>query len=461
VKKHMTTTRFIELASDLHPGRYTYANVVYVSSKQHVNITCPTHGDFSQTPNSHLTGSGCSGCRSQSMSGTLEEFLEKAAKVHGARYGYASVVYTASKCSIQIQCSKHGQFHQAASEHLKGRGCYACKREHPVPPSSLEVKKLQFISMAQAVHGLAFDYNKVTYVDAKTKVTIVCPIHGAFRLSPTVHIKGRKRACQTCAVQRRASAKRRTTEEFVIAAAEVHGSRYTYAETVYTRSGAAVKIRCPTHGLFTQIAQSHLHGYGCNQCGTDCTANKKRRSVEDFVRRATKKHFGWYTYADAVYVDGLTKLTITCPLHGGFQQMPRDHLTGRGCSSCLESRGEQAIRLNLIDMGLSFKQQHRMAECRDKNPLPFDFALMSGSHLLGLIEFQGEQHYRTNAGWSNNLTDPDARLKEQRRRDSIKFDHCLREGIPLLTLPYWEVTKVRPHLEAFVAFIHRKSALAA
>ena len=37
-----------------------------------------------------------------------------------------------------------------------------------------------FIRKARLVHGEKYDYSKVVYVNNRTKVAIVCPIHGEF-----------------------------------------------------------------------------------------------------------------------------------------------------------------------------------------------------------------------------------------------------------------------------------------
>lgn len=46
----------------------------------------------------------------------------------------------------------------------------------------------KFISKARLVHGDKFDYSKVKYIDYKTEVCIICPIHGEFWQKPTLHL---------------------------------------------------------------------------------------------------------------------------------------------------------------------------------------------------------------------------------------------------------------------------------
>ena len=57
-----TTEKFIVKAVLVHNIQYDYSNVVYVDSKSKVIITCKKHGNFEQTPSSHLQGSGCPDC---------------------------------------------------------------------------------------------------------------------------------------------------------------------------------------------------------------------------------------------------------------------------------------------------------------------------------------------------------------------------------------------------------------
>lgn len=61
-KSGMTTERFISDANSVHDNAYTYENTVYKRSECVVDITCPKHGNFTQSPKSHLRGRGCPKC---------------------------------------------------------------------------------------------------------------------------------------------------------------------------------------------------------------------------------------------------------------------------------------------------------------------------------------------------------------------------------------------------------------
>lgn len=57
-----STDKFIEKANEVHNYKYDYSKVTYVTNRVNVCIVCPIHGEFYQTPHSHLSGNGCPKC---------------------------------------------------------------------------------------------------------------------------------------------------------------------------------------------------------------------------------------------------------------------------------------------------------------------------------------------------------------------------------------------------------------
>lgn len=128
----VTQEKFIAKAKATHPDAgYCYDKVAYVDSYTQVTITCPVHGDFEQTPNSHLVGRGCPPCgwesRAASNTYTQDEFIAKAKAQHPlAGYGYDKFVYVDARTAGTITCPVHGDFTQKPSSHLNGNGCQTC-----------------------------------------------------------------------------------------------------------------------------------------------------------------------------------------------------------------------------------------------------------------------------------------------------------------------------------------------
>ena len=58
------------------------------------------------------------------------------------------------------------------------------------PKSNKKLTTEEFISRAKLIHGDKYDYSKVNYISAKTKICIICPVHGEFWQEPAVHLSG-------------------------------------------------------------------------------------------------------------------------------------------------------------------------------------------------------------------------------------------------------------------------------
>lgn len=98
--KKINTQIFIERAEKIHGSFYDYSKVQYNNMKEKICIICPTHGEFYQSPDSHLRGSGCSKCSGKLISNT-QEFINKASEMHNNKYIYDKVTYTTAKSKVK------------------------------------------------------------------------------------------------------------------------------------------------------------------------------------------------------------------------------------------------------------------------------------------------------------------------------------------------------------------------
>jgi len=120
-----------------------------------------------------------------------------------------------------------------------------------------------------------------------------------------------------------------TTESFIERAKEKHGNYYNYNKLVYNGYNTKVCITCPKHGDFEQIPFKHMNGSKCPKC-----EKTGKLTTESFIKRAKEKHKSYYSYENVKYTNAKTKIHITCPEHGDFEQQPRKHLEGNGCTKC-------------------------------------------------------------------------------------------------------------------------------
>lgn len=191
--KH-TTAEFIESATKIHGDKYDYSEVNYVRHCDKVKIICKKHGEFYQTPNAHLGGTGCPVCARESTiqktSSNTERFITQAKTVFGDRYNYSKVHYANNLTKVEIVCSKHGSFFQLPYGHLRGKGCKKCADELKI------IGKKELIERLNILHKNKFDYSLLEYRTQNENVSIICPMHGVFKQRLSHHVEGA--GCPMC-----------------------------------------------------------------------------------------------------------------------------------------------------------------------------------------------------------------------------------------------------------------------
>lgn len=119
---------FIKRAIEIHGNFYDYSKVNYKSYNSKVEIICPIHGSFWQTPGHHLSGQHCPKCKGRI---DTEEFIRLSKQIHKNLYDYSLSEYKDVYTPIKIICKKHGVFYQLPYVHYGvGCGCQKCKMSH-------------------------------------------------------------------------------------------------------------------------------------------------------------------------------------------------------------------------------------------------------------------------------------------------------------------------------------------
>jgi len=184
----------------------------------------------------------------------------------------------------------------------------------------------QFIAEAKSKHNGFYHYSKVDYKNNYTKVIITCPIHGDFEQTPSKHLQ-----CQGC--PKCSGNLKKTTQQFIDEAKLKYNHPYDYSKVDYKNDYTKVVITCPIHGDFEQTPSNHLQSHGCPKCATKA----KTKLIDSFIDEAKSKHNGFYHYSKVDYKNDYTKVVITCPIHGDFEQTPSKHLQCQGCPKCVSS----------------------------------------------------------------------------------------------------------------------------
>lgn len=130
MRKPKSTLQFVAEARLVHGDRYDYSLTQYTHSRDLVQIGCPQHGPFKQLPGNHLSGAGCSQCAGVAPL-TLDSWAAAARRRHGHRYDYSKVQLAGANAKVEILCPEHGPFWQTPNHHARGCGCPQCARKAP------------------------------------------------------------------------------------------------------------------------------------------------------------------------------------------------------------------------------------------------------------------------------------------------------------------------------------------
>jgi len=275
-----------------------------------------------------------------------------------------------------------------------------------------------FIERAIIKHNNKYSYLLTNYVNLKTKVKIICPIHGVFEQTPKNHLIG-------CGCQKCVNNIKYDKETFVNISNIKHNNKYDYSESNYINSVTPVKIICPIHGVFNQTPNTH-YKCGCQKCYFE--KPKSKLTIETFISKSINIHGDVYIYDKSICEHSHSMVKIVCPVHGEYSQMAYSHMQGKGCPVCKKSKGEKAIHKFLMGSLVKFIPQKKFNDCLNVKHLSFDFYLPDYNMC---IEYDGKQHFEpvNRFGGLNGF-------EKTKKNDKIKTDYCFKKDIKLIRIAY-------------------------
>ena len=246
--------RFYTAESDfnkVHKFKYDYSNTIYNGFKENINVLCKEHGEFSITPKRHIEGQGCPICTDITLFGhpavskaNLKSHREILLKYLEQTYqDFDFSEFNIDDNGFHFVCKKHGKITNTKLF------CEQCRNDKIINKKiqttvnllknrteeivSLEYNKVrlrcdhgvyeynnsqlygdvqlcrecanigfnrittdEFIKRSLERVGDVFGIKDTTYVDAKTKIPLMCDIHGRFEILPSNFFKGQ--GCNKC-----------------------------------------------------------------------------------------------------------------------------------------------------------------------------------------------------------------------------------------------------------------------
>ena len=290
--------------------------------------------------------------------------------------------------------------------------------------------KDEFITDCEKIHGNRYSYDRVNYLSNRIKIEIICKIHGSFLQTPKSHLNGSN--CTKCSLSNKKYYNKVSKESFINKSILKYNNKFNYDKVNFVNMHTDIIIICPIHDEYKVSPSVHLK-HGCKKCYYDIIGKSLKKDITTFIIQSSDKHNNFYDYSLSTYIGNNKKISIICPKHGIFNQSPARHLSGQGCPTCRKSKGEKAIESFLIKHNIRYTPQNKFNDCRNINPLPFDFYL---SDYNVCIEYDGKQHF----------------AKDDRRsifyntdiiiNDEKKNKYCLDNNISLLRIHYKDYNRI-------------------
>lgn len=215
---------------------------------------------------------------------TQEQVIKQFKEVHGDLYDYSKVLYKSNQTSITVICKTHGEFITKPYRHKQGKNCIKCAN---LKPRSI------IINQFKEVHGDLYNYSKFDFsLGQKSKSIIICPIHGEFKQTASVHKNGS--GCPECSRKTNKGRKHLTQDVVIGRFKEVHGDLYSYDKFKYTYYHEKGIITCRIHGDFEQAPYNHAGGSGCSKCRTNFSEYFNVPSYLYYLKIITKEGHVYY-----------------------------------------------------------------------------------------------------------------------------------------------------------------------
>jgi len=157
----------------------------------------------------------------------------------------------------------------------------------------------QFIDKARALHGDKFNYSITEYVNATTKLKIICPEHGEQEMLPHHHTHIKSYGCPICGKQTINNHKQFTTESFIEKVSHIKG--ISFEKTIYISRRENVIITCDIHGDYETKAEMLLKGCSCPKC----KSSKGEDIIEEILIMEKVNYIKQMTFPNCIYISRL------------------------------------------------------------------------------------------------------------------------------------------------------------
>lgn len=237
--------------------------------------------------------------------------------------------------------------------------------------------------------GNVYDYSKTVYVNANTKISIICPIHGIFKQRAHDHINGS--GCVHCTKSQKLTKIKFLNKLNTKRLDKGDYYDYSLVPDIIGNGKEKISIICPMHGLFTQYVMDHIAGHSCKKCALikvkhnllekyGITSVSQLPEIKEKIKQTNIRRYGEEFYTKTIECKQKTKETniikygVENPtsLEEVQERVRKTNLSRYGVdnhSKLMESRerSRQIMRNNNSKMSYSSKEARKFIKEYIKN----------------------------------------------------------------------------------------------
>lgn len=344
---------FIEQARAIWGDSYDYTDSVYTNNKEPITIRCRKHDHYFTVamaqnhimkPHGKFKPTGCPVCSYEQQYGEhfgtdWRNYLEPTPGQNRVRRIYQPKTN-----------NKHRSPEEIAAEKAKAEARRKAEQAYINHWKAKNLKEAHFLEKLQSRYPDMYDTHLVDFKDKDNKVTLICPVHGEFRINAR-QLFGDKRhkphGCWQCAGLEDPDTRPApmTADEFFQRMHQLYdATELDFLTSEFKNTNAKVTAYCRKHGAITHPAKYWLDGKGCEYCNG-------KFYPPDFLQMARKAQGHEYTYR------GVNKIVSTasrvmvhcgCPNHKWHRMLVS--LVLQGCKCCECAGRHQSIEKRKADL---------------------------------------------------------------------------------------------------------------
>lgn len=399
----------------------------YVNAKTNIEHHCLIHDVYwDARPDNILHGRGCPECanekRAKSQTMSRDEYINRLADKNPTVELVGE--YINARTKTLHHCLIHDVYWDTTPDRAlnKMSGCPECAKEK------------SYIARAKTRDEYIRELNDKNpnlelvgeYKGCKVPTCHRCKIHNVlFDTMPSTALRGC--GCNLCMRDKLRECHLRSEEDYIKELADKNPLVKLIGK--YIDSLTPTEHICLRHNVVWKPTPARvLGGGGCIQCSSEKISEHLKKSKDEYIQELAEAN------PDVILVGEYNGSKIPtehyCKEHDeSFFISPASALKGCGCTHCRGSKGEKYIAKWLSEHSIEYVSQKSFEECRDKNPLPFDFYLPDYNCC---IEYDGKQHYEPVEYFGG-----EEYLAYTQMHDAVKNQYCADNNIKLLRIPYF------------------------